>query len=76
MNILVKEYQIHKVPIGDEFILKRRLLCKSDFYFYEDEDQDYIQKCLLTVKDHMNFVIFEKLFSQIDNRNRKFYTTQ
>lgn len=77
MQIIVKEYQIYFVSQNDtEFIKKRRLLCQSEYFFFEDTDQDLIQKVQLTIKDNDGLLVFNKTYSQIDRVNRKFFTNQ
>ena len=36
MNIYIKEYQLCRIPVQDKIVTKRRLLCQSQFHFYED----------------------------------------
>ena len=73
MQIIVKEYQIYFVSQNDtEFIKKRRLLCQSEYFFFEDTDQDLIQKVQLTIKDNDGLLVFNKTYSQIDRVNRNF----
>ena len=76
MNIYIKEYQLYKIPARDELVTKRRLLCQSQFNFFEDLEQDSLQKCELTITDDLNSLCFRKLYSQIDCINRKFFTNQ
>ena len=45
---------------------KRRLLCQSEYFFFEDTDQDLIQKVQLTIKDNDGLLVFNKTYSQID----------
>ena len=76
MNIIVKEYQVYKVPVNGDIVLKRRLLCKTNFHFFQDLNEDKLQKCEVRITDDLNSLILQKVYSQIDNRNRKFFTNQ
>ena len=80
LDITVSEYEVHKVLTmkGDELshVLKRRLLCQSNYYFYDDCDQDYLSKCLVIIKDYNNVTCFKKIYNQVDNLNRRFFTNQ
>ena len=62
-NIYVNEYQLYKVnssPVleGENFM--RRLLCQSNFYFFDEIEEDYISKCQLTIKDNMGYLFYKK----------------
>ena len=77
MNIYVREYQL--IDVAEESTqscFKRRLLCGSTYHFFEDTDEDRLQKCQLTIVDERKKPVFQKVYSQIDRINRKFYTLQ
>ena len=80
LEITVNEYNIHKIltTSGDELshVLKRRFLCKSVYSFFDDSDEDDLSKCQLIITDDNGDVCLKKIYSQIDNVNRKFFTNQ
>ena len=80
LNLVVSEYEIVKMLSTSDAQLdhvpKRRLLCKSDYYFFDDLDQDSLTKCQLTIKDNNGLLCFNKTYSQVDNVNRRFFTNQ
>ena len=60
-NIFVTEYQLCKIPTGStDGILKRRLLCQSNFQYYEAQNEQLLQKCMLTITDSNGRVSFQK----------------
>ena len=77
-TITVKEYRLFDTSgiTPNIKIIKRKLLCKSTYFFYLDSDEDYLQKCQLTVRDSNGTLLCRKVFSQIDMVNRKFFTNQ
>ena len=78
-NIYVNEYQLYKVNSSPELEgenFKRRLLCQSNFYFFDEIEEDYISKCQLTIKDNMGYLFYKKTYNQIDNINRRFFTNR
>ena len=76
-KITINEYQLYDVSkISNENRIKRRFLCKSVYKFYQDEDEDRIQKVQLAIYDAGGILCLLKVFSQIDNINRRFYTTR
>lgn len=77
MQIFLNEYQLYDVsslPFSKS--LKRKLLCQARYYFFEDEDEDYIQKCHFRIKDNLGQICIDKTYNQIDRINRRFYTQQ
>lgn len=76
VNIYVKEFQLFTVKSKNESHQKRKLLCESDFYFYQDSDEDFLEKCRVTIKDAGGCICLHKVYSQVDRQNRKFYTQQ
>ena len=80
MDITVNEYSLHKIlSTSDEqlsYCTKRKLLCKSNYHFFDDTEEDLLTKCLLTIRDNNNVLCFQKIYSQIDNINRRFFTNQ
>ena len=77
IRIYLNEYQIYDVsPILGSEGQKRRLLCKTYFLFYEDQNEDQIQKVKVTITDDDGDVCFTKTYSQVDRLNRRFFTNQ
>ena len=77
MKIHVSEYQLYDLtPIKEKITTKRRLLCKSTFHFYADSSEDDIVKLHLTIEDDKKEQCFEKVYSQVTNKNIRFYTKQ
>ena len=77
MKIHVSEYQLYDLtPIKEKITTKRRLLCKSTFHFYADSFEDDIVKLHLTIEDDKKEQCFEKVYSQVTNKNIRFYTKQ
>ena len=77
MNIIVEEFQIYDVSlIKKRKCFKRRFLCSTDYYFFEDENEDNIEKLQVTIKDNWGDICFNKFYNRIDRINRKFYTNQ
>ena len=80
LNLLVYEYEIVKMLSTSEaqlnHVVKRRLLCQSDYYFFDDPEEDYLTKCQLTIKDNKGTLCFNKTYNQVDNVNRRFFTNQ
>ena len=76
LNIYLNEYQLYDTCVNDTPIVKRRLLCQTNYYFFEEVEEDYIQKCEVTIKDRDKKLCFKKTYSQIDRWNRRFYTNQ
>ena len=77
MTIFIDEYQLFDLScIKKKDCWKRKLLCKSTYYFYEDTDQSNLQKCVLTITDGRGCETYKNTYSQIDRWNRKFYTNQ
>ena len=80
LTITVNEYETHKIlsTSNDQLnhMIKRRFLCKSEYYFFDDSDEGDLSKCQLTITDNNGDICFNKMYSQIDNVNRKFFTNQ
>ena len=80
LDITINEYNTYKIlsTSGDQLnhIFKRMLLCKSNYFFFDDSDEDYLSKCQLIIKDHNGDICLNKIYSQIDNVNRRFFTNQ
>ena len=76
LNIFLNEYQVYSIKAGNIPVTKRRLLCQTNYHFFQDETQDYLQKCLVIIKDNTGSTCFKKTYWQIDRKNRKFYTNQ
>ena len=72
MDICIDEFQLYDLTfIKKKECVKRKLLCRSKYSFYEDNQEDDLQKCFLTIEDDMGIVCFQKVFSQIDRWNRQ-----
>ena len=77
VTIVVKEFQLYDLtPLELQFTYKRRLLCKSSFLFFTDEDEDSIEKVTLTITDAEGDICFHKTYSKVDRINRRFFTNQ
>ena len=77
MNIYINEYEILRIPSeNNDFCPKRRLLCEQHYQFYLDSDEDDLQKVKVTIKDNSMKICFFKIYTQVDNLNRIFYTTR
>ena len=77
LYIHVDEYQVYDLSsLKGNKCFKRKFLCRTTFYFFDDEDQDFISKCQVTVKDDLKRIYFNKTYNQVDRVNRRFYTTR
>lgn len=77
LTITVNEYQIYDITkLNQKEAFKRRFLCCSTYDFYTDEDQDCIEKCLLTITDNFGVVCIQKVYNRIDFENRKYNTNK
>ena len=75
MTITITEYQIYDITeLKQSETVKRRFLCCSSYYFYTDEDEGSIDKCLLVIKDNFGVVCFKETFNRVDFLNRKYLT--
>ena len=76
-DIYVNEYQVYSVRSEKNTVSrKKRLLARSNYHFFQDSDEDLLQKCLLLIKDKDGETCFRKLYTQIDNENRRYFTTR
>ena len=76
-DLFINEYQIYSVLDANNVpVPKRRLLCRTNYHFFQDPSQDLLQKCLLLIRDDVGDVCFKKMYWQVDNVNRHFYTDQ
>ena len=74
LKVFVDEYELCKISADkSDNIVKRKLLCRSTFHFFLDEDEALLQKCALTIEDANKQLCFRKVYSQIDRINRKFH---
>ena len=77
VNIYVDEYQLYDLsPLKISPPLKRRFLARTHYYFFEETEEDNIQKCQVTIKDNKGILHLHKTYNQVDNKNRRYYTTQ
>ena len=77
LNVIVEEYQIYDISsIKKETCFKRRFLCSTNYYFFEDENEDYIEKVQVTIKDNWGDICFNQFYNRVDRINRKYYTNQ
>ena len=77
LNINVEEYQIYNLsPIVKKKCYKRRFMCSTNYYFFEDEDEDNIEKLQVTIKDNWGDVCLNQFYNRIDRINRRYYTNQ
>ena len=73
-----------KVEIDYRYVLGFQVRCfafgsraaPSTYDFYTDEDQDCIEKCLLTITDNFGVVCIQKVYNRIDFENRKYNTNK
>ena len=64
-KLTINEYQLYDLSkILNDKIVKRRLLCKSIYKFYLEEEEDKIQKVQLVIYDAAGSLCFQKIYSQ------------
>ena len=77
LNINLEEFQVYDVsPIVKKQLFKRRFLCSTNYFFFEDDNEDYIEKVQVTIKDNWGDICLNQLYNRIDRINRRFYTNQ
>ena len=77
MNLIVNEYQVYDVtPLKKRKTMKRRFLCSTNYFFFEDENEDNTEKLQVTIKDNWGDVCLNQYYNRIDRCNRKFPTNQ
>ena len=77
MTIFLNEYQLFNVITKEKNShVKRKLLCQSEYYFYIETEEDNIQKLHLNIKDSTGAICFSRLYSQVDNYNRRYLSNK
>ena len=77
MKFYLNEYQIYDISfLGTSISKKRKLLCQTTYYFYQDVEEDYIEKVDITIKDDKKKLCFHKTYNKVDRKNRRFFTNQ
>ena len=69
----IKEYDI--INLAPEDKLKRKLLCRSEYHFYHEEDEDFLCKLQLKVVDRGGKEITNTVFTRRDAENRIYWDT-
>lgn len=74
MDITINEYQIYDLSrLGQTNVFKRRLLCKSVYHFFQDTEEDYLQKVKVDIYDNSKTLCYSKSYRKafkISNHRR------
>ena len=77
VTIYLNEYQLYNViSKNQETCVKRKLLCRTEYYFYEEVEEDHIEKVVVLITDSNGCLCFKKTYNKVDNVNRKYYSTR